>query len=103
MWTNGTLRALTDISSTLNDYGEVESAETEWGDDMPCSVKVNSDTHVGVQEDGIFRQASYTILIESTPFSAKRIIVTRLGETLGEFPVLAVQPMPTVGRTQILV
>jgi hypothetical protein len=36
-------------------------------------------------------------------FAAERVKLERLGEDLGEFQVLSVEPLTTVGRIQIIV
>lgn len=102
---NGHLQAL--IPSTdggLNEYGEPTSGQQEnWGEQIPCSIKTNSDTRLGRYEDGEFRQASFLILIECSRFDATRIKLERFGENLGEHRVLSVEPLTTVGRIQIVV
>lgn len=88
----------------LNEYGEPDnSTQTSWSDEIPCSIKTNTDTRKGHYEDGEFRQASFVILIEVSQFSAKRVSLERLGEELGEYRVLSVEPLTTVGRIRIIV
>lgn len=103
---NGLLNYQNELSDSeeLNEYGEIATVQSpSWSDDIPCSIKTNTDTRKGHYEDGEFRQASYTILIEFAEFNAKRVKLSRLGEELGEFRVLSVEPLSTVGRVQILV
>lgn len=102
---NGTLKILEVTKENGTDeYGEPIAALTAWGDPIPCSVKTNSDTRKGKYEDGEFRQASFIVLIEwREDFSADRIMLERLGEELGEYRVLSVEPLSTVGRIQIMV
>lgn len=88
----------------LNEYGELDnSAQVSWSDEIPCSIKTNSDTRLGKYEDGEFREASFVILIEVAKFNANRISLERLGEELGEYRVLSIEPLTTVGRIQIVV
>lgn len=88
----------------VNEYGEPVAAQVSWSDPVPCSIKTNSDTRKGKYEDGEFRMASFTILIECVDgFNADRVKLERLGEDLGEYRVLSVEPLATVGRIQILV
>lgn len=103
MRTNGTLRYESVSDGGFNEYGEPIEAQSAWSDPIPCSVKTNSDTRKGVYEDGEFRQASFTILIELDEFPHKRISLERQGESLGEYRVLSSEPLTTVGRTQIIV
>lgn len=103
---NGLLKYQIELaeSEELNEYGEIETSQSpSWSDDIPCSIKTNTDTRKGHYEDGEFRQASFTILIELAEFIAKRVKLSRLGEELGEYRVLSVEPLTTVGRVQILV
>lgn len=91
-------------SEELNEYGEVASQpSTSWSDEISCSIKTNSDTRKGKYEDGEFRQASFLVLIELSKFDAKRVKLSRIGEDLGEYRVLSIEPLTTVGRVQIMV
>lgn len=103
---NGHLKALivSEDEDSVNEYGEPISGEQEsWGEGIPCSIKTNSDTRLGKYEDGEFRQASFLVLIELAKFDAVRIKLERLGEDLGEYRVISVEPLTTVGRIQIMV
>lgn len=102
---NGVLQyQIVSQSEELNEYGEVASGQSvSWSEDIPCSIKTNNDTRKGKYEDGEFRQASFTVLIEVSSIDAKRVRLTRLGEDLGEYRVLSVEPLATVGRIQIMV
>lgn len=105
MRTNGTLQyaVIDDDAVTMNEYGESVSSEQSWSEPIECSINVNSDNRIGSYEDGEFHVASYTILIETITFEHDRILLTRDGKSLGEFRVISIQPLSTVGRTQILV
>ena len=63
----------------------------------------HSDNRKGRYEDGEFRQASFTILVECIPFPYNRVKLERMGENLGEYRVMNAEPLTTVGRTQIVV
>ena len=80
-----------------------EGGIDEWSDPLPCSIKANSDNRKGRYEDGEFRQASFTILVECIPFPYNRVKLERMGENLGEYRVMNTEPLTTVGRTQIVV
>lgn len=103
MRTNGTLRYQVVSAGGTNEYGESLPASAAWSDPVPCSIKTNSDTTLGRYEDGQFRQASFTVLVELTQFAYQRVTLERLGENLGEYRVLSVEHLTTVGRTQIVV
>lgn len=103
---NGHLKALivSKDEDSVNEYGEPITGEQEsWGDEIPCSIKTNRDTRLGKYEDGEFRQASFLVLIEVAKFDAVRIKLERFGEDLGEYRVMSVEPLTTVGRIQIMV
>lgn len=100
---NGTLRYEIVRGGGVNEYGEAVEAVSEWSDPIPCSIKTNSDTRRGKYEDGEFRQASFTVLLELFAFPFLRVALVRHGENLGEFPVMSSEPLTTVGRTQIIV
>ena len=104
MRTNGILQYETLQGGGLNEYGEIDdTVRSVWSEQIPCSIKTNSDTRKGVYEDGEFRQASYVVMIELASFPYKRIRLERMGEDLKEHRVLSSEPLATVGRTQILV
>ena len=105
MRTNGTLRyeIIDDASVTLNEYGEPVASVQTWSDPINCSISVNSDNRIGKYEDGEFHVASYTILIETMSFEHGCILLTRDGISLGEYRVMSVIPLKSVGRTQIIV
>lgn len=88
----------------LNQYGELVASEGSWGAAIECSVNTNTDTRKGVYQDGNYRHASFTILTEAPiPYPTQRIKVSRYDEELGEFDVLSIEKMPTVGRVRIIV
>lgn len=103
MRTNGTLRYQLVTEGGFNEYGESLPAATAWSDPLPCHIKTNSDTRKGRYEDGLFRQASFTVLLELVALDCKRVSLERHGEQLGEYDVISIEPLAVVGRTQIVV
>lgn len=103
MRTNGTLRYEILVEGGVNDYGEPDPAHSEWSEPIDCHIKTNSDNRLGRYEDGIFRMASFTIMIELEKFPYNRIKLERLGEALGEYEVINAEPLTSVGRTKITV
>lgn len=108
MRTNGTLQYEIVTGGGVNEYGEPVAPETTWCDPIRCSIKANTDTRRGRYEDGIFRQASFVVLIERNAHrdidviaDIKRVRLVRDGESLGEYFVLSIVPLSTVGRVQI--
>lgn len=105
MRTNGYLTYETITESVLDEWGEVAEAQSVWSDPIPCSIKTNSDTRKGRYEDGEFRQASYTVMVEMQHdfTDTNRLRLVRRGEDLGEFRIMTAEPLASVGRTQIVV
>lgn len=103
MRTNGVLIGITVQGAGVNKDGEPTKGKTIESAPIPCAIVTNTDTRKGVYEDGEFRQASYTILIEEQEFHHDRIKLQRGREELGEFRVLRAMPLLTVGRVEILV
>jgi hypothetical protein len=109
MRTNGTLQIETVSSGGVNEYGEPTSAVSSYSDAIACNIKTNSDNRIGKYEDGEFRIASFTILVELEDdvaekiLEAKRIKLTRFTESLGEYRVMNAELLPTVGRVQLTV
>lgn len=105
MRTNGTIAYEITPEGSLNEYGEPVAAASTWSAPTECAISVISDNRKGRYEDGIFRQASFSILIEGDAAEQQfsRIRLTRAAEQLGEFQVQSVTPVPTAGRTKIIV
>lgn len=103
MRTNGTLRYEILVGGGENEYGEAIPAHSEWSEPIDCSIKTNSDNRIGRYDDGIFRMASFTILIELADFPYNSVKLERLGENLGEYQVMSAEPLTTVGRIKITV
>ena len=102
---NGTISFQITISGGRNRFGEPIPATTEWSEPINCSIKTNSDNRKGKYEDGEFRQASFVALIEAQdlPTGIKRLHLTRYTEDLGEFEIISIEPILTMGRIQITV
>lgn len=103
MRTNGYIQYEVLSGGGINEFGEAITPISEWSEPIPCSIKTNSDNRKGKYEDGEFRRASFTILVELMSFPHNRIKLERYGEQLGEYRVMSAEPLTSVGRTQILV
>lgn len=104
MRANGTLQYLTTTPASKNEYGEPIPAHTSLSKPFRCSIKTNSDNRKGVYEDGLFRQASFSVLLESQKLEEfNRVRLTRDGEDLGEYQVMSREQLKSVGRISILV
>lgn len=95
---------MTQGTSTENEFGELVESTSLWSEPIPCHIKTNSDNRKGKYEDGEFRQASFTILIEQMDnLSFNRVRLERQGEDLGEYGVMNAENIESQNRTQILV
>ena len=95
-------------TENVSDGGEDElgrplEVKVEWSAPLPCRIETNRDTRKGVYEDGKFRQAEFTMLIDGIhQFLQKRVKLSRLGELLGEYNVVTVEPLEAVDATKII-
>ncbi len=108
MRTNGTLQYEIITGGGVNEYGEPVASQSTWCEPIRCSIRANTDTRRGRYEDGVFRQASFVVLIERNAHrdidmiaDIKRVRLVRGRESLGEYFVLSVVPAESVGRVQI--
>lgn len=108
MRTNGTLQYEIVTGGGVDRYGEPIAPETSWSNPIRCSIKANTDTRRGRYADGIFRQASFVVMIERNAHrdidviaDIKRVRLVCGNDPLGEYFVLSVVPLTTVGRVQI--
>lgn len=102
---NGSISFEVSHDGGKNEHGEPIQASSEWSEPIYCSIKTNSDNRKGKYEDGNFRQASFVVLMETQeiPTGSNRVKLTRLTEDLGEYDIINIEPLLTVGRLQILV
>ncbi len=108
MRTNGKLQYQTLSQGGVDVNGEPIAQTASWSDAIACNIKTNSDNRKGVYEDGEFRVASFTVLLEADPrlklSDIKRVKLMRNGdEALGEYRVISSEPLLTQGRIQIMV
>lgn len=104
MKTNGTLSYQTLTTPGVNENGEPIPAQVTWSDPVPCLIKTNTDNRKGIYEDGEFRQASFTVVLELKDLpDFGRIKLTRYSEELGEYRIMTREPFPNFGRIQIMV
>lgn len=107
MRTNGTLQYQTLSASSLDENGEPIASRESWSEPIACNIKTNSDNRIGRYEDGEFRVASYTVLLEADAQkqydSIKRVRLFRGAESLGEHRVICSESLSGHGRFQITV
>lgn len=101
---NGVMQIETVKKGGVDEWGEPIPAVTGWGEAIDCAIETNTDSRLGKYEDGEFRQASFTILVEGNfPISLSRLKLSRYDDELGEYRVLSCTPLPSMGRTKIIV
>lgn len=110
MRANGTLQYEIIQDGGVNTFGEPLDSVATWSEPIRCSVNANSDNRRGIYEDGTFRQATWVVLIERNAHrdinvinDIKRVKLARGNESLGEYFVMSVTPLDTVGRVKIIV
>lgn len=104
MRTNGYIQVLQSFGGEVNQYGEPIPTEEMWTEEIPCLIKTNSDTRKGAYVDGEYRHASFEIHVELLQWgSVKRIKLSRYDEDLGEYDVISIEPVPSMGRINIIV
>lgn len=102
---NGTLRYKTLYNNTpIDSNGDPLAASAYWSAAIPCLVRTISDTRKAKYEDGEYRKMSFEVLVETAhAFNASAIQLERKGESLGEFSIISMEELPTVGRIRIYV
>lgn len=104
MKTNGTLSYQILSAGGVNELGEPLPVQSKWSTPEPCLIKTNTDNRKGVYEDGEFRLASFTVVLELKDLpDFGRIKLTRYSEELGEYRIMTREPFPNFGRIQIMV
>lgn len=104
MRTNGYLYILEVTGGGIDLNGEPISTTEEWSDAIPCNIATNQDSQKGKYENGVFRQASFTILTDIVISGVvKRVKLERFDEDLGEYDIMSVVKVPGMGRTKIVV
>lgn len=100
---NGYIRYKIHMDEGMNEFGEMIPASACWSDPIPCMIRTVKEDRAGSYTDGEFMKASYIILMESARLEMDRVSIERYGEDLGEFRVLSVDPIPSMGRLKIMV
>jgi hypothetical protein len=79
-----------------------EPVDTEWSEPIPCQYIAQKYTNLGRANGEHFIEASYQVLIEAQPFGSETVRLKDCdGETVGEFPVLRVEPLVAVDELRI--
>lgn len=106
MRVNGHIQILQPSTGRFDELGNPVIEDAVYGDEIECCIQTVNDNRKGRYIDGMFRQSSYYIFIEScnvTPASATMIKIERNGEYLGEFNIQSVEELSSVGRIKITV
>jgi len=75
-----------------------------WGSPISCQFSANNYSNKGKANGEAFTVASYEILIEEQPYDAECLRLTNdAGKVIGEFSVIQIEPLPTVGLIRILI
>lgn len=82
----------------------VVPSDVEWGEAIPCQYSANRHDWLGKADGEHFTVAAYSILIEERPFEAEQIrLKDSLGNVIGEYSVMQIEPLEAVGEIKILV
>lgn len=104
MITNGYLRFVVTDGGGIDGNGEPIAAVCTLSDPLPCLIKTISDNRMGRYDGGTFRMASFAVLVEAeSGITGNRIRLERCGEQLGEYPIMKIEPLLSVGRIRITV
>lgn len=105
---NGTLsyKTIGEPRDIFDTDGNPIAASASWSAQFPCLVRTITDKSNAKYVDGEYRAMSFEILIESKfDFNDEdgAVMLTRKGESLGEFRIISKEALPTVGRIRIIV
>lgn len=90
----------------FDEGGNPIATSASWSAAFPCLVKTITDKSNAKYVDGEYRAMSFEVLIESMydfDDTDGSVMLTRKGESLGEFRILSKEALPTVGRIRIIV
>ncbi|MCM1168900.1 MAG: hypothetical protein NC324_03085 [Bacteroides sp.] len=103
---NGTIEAKRKTAGGIDPVTgfPVVSSDVAWGEAIPCQYSANKHNWLGRVNGERFTVAEYTILIEERPFEAEQIrLKDNLGNVVGEYSVMQIEPLEAVGEIKILV
>ncbi len=84
----------------------VRPSDVAWNGPIPCQYSANKYNGLGKANGEHFTVAEYKILIEDDgrPFDAEQIrLKDMVGNLIGEYSVMQVEPLDAVGEIKILV
>lgn len=77
---------------------------TSWGTPISCQYLPNTHNKQGRISGEHFTIATYEVLIEEQPFDAEQVrLIDKTGKSLGEFPIISVEPLEAVCQLRILI
>ena len=104
---NGTIEVKSKIAGGIDKATgfPIPSSNVAWSKPIPCQWQANKYNNLGKSEGGNFTIAHYSILIESEQkFDAEQIrLKDNYGNVLGEFSVIAVEPLQAMCQLRITV
>lgn len=97
--------ARSDGETGFDEDGNPIAGVPSYADPIPCYIRTVTDNRKGRYEDGVFRQASFEVLLEQPGehFTASVVKLERYGDSLGEYTVQSIEPITTQGRIRITV
>lgn len=82
----------------------VKPPSVGWSDPIPCQYSANKYNNLGRVNGEHFKTAEYSVLIEEQPFDTEQVrLKDRLGNLVGEFSVIQVEPLEAVCELRILI
>lgn len=102
---NGTIEEMHKTDGGLDPVtGFPKQAQVSWGEPVPCQyIPVKHNKLVKANGEPV-TLATYTVLIEEQPFNAEQIrLKTREGSIVGEFSIMAVEPLEAVCEIRITI
>lgn len=105
MRVNGHIQILQSSTGRFDELGNPVIEDAVYGEEIECCIQTVNDNRKGRYIDGIFRQSSFYIFVESCNAipASTMIKVERNGEYLGEFNIQSVEELSSVGRIKITV
>lgn len=106
MRTNATIQFSLGSGVDYDENGIPITTEGEWSEPIDCNAKAISDTRRGRYEDGVFRQSSYSVLLEGKYLTRERYTAQAALLTIGEqqprrFDIQNIEDTPSMGRAVI--
>lgn len=104
MIANGTIQFEVITGGGFDENQDPIPVTQDWGEPVSCNTRENHSSNKGTYQDGNFKIASYTILIELCDIpNAKRVRLSYYGRHIGDYAVQSIRELGNVGRIKIVV